>query len=483
MFDSLSRQCITQGKSMLKHLITSLLNLLIGLPLLATLLDGLFILLARLAGVDSHSGSLALSIVAILLAGLALGLMQSKLCPPPAHPVAFWGPVVVLLCASFIGELALLWMANAGFESDLFLRYYEVYPCFSLCLYPFEENSGDPVAMRALIPLMPAMGWLVFMLTIRWRTHRSLRYALALPMVLLLAVVIMLACQFYDRQQRLETEDPAVMLSFPVQERRYKPNNDRWQIHARWPRVGGNSLCDDFIAGLYSTDADYHNVYGDEQSAWQALLAGELDLVVVPPLNKAQREQAAARGMVLQTYPVARDALVFITHRDNPVSQLSQQQIQAIYAGEMVHWPVSNKTIRPYQKAEEEAAQQVMQSRVMQGKTMRRPLETMADEGIVNLVRRRAKYQNYPQSLGYFWRSDVLRADNVDWLKMLAVDGIQPDTQALCHRQYPFVEDVWLVTTATASRETKRLVEAILSAEGQKWIAGQGYIALAGCSH
>lgn len=66
--------------------------------------------------------------------------------------------------------------------------------------------------------------------------------------------------------------------------------------------------------------------------------------------------------------------------------------------------------------------------KTMQGKSLRRAPDAMADEGVVNLIRRRAHYQNRPESLGYFWHSEIMRSNKLKEIEILAVANVQPAT-------------------------------------------------------
>lgn len=493
----MNKGLIIQMRNIYKYIIINLLLLIIGVPLSATLLTFGLILLGHFTGWDSYNNHLAFALISLIGAGILSGALQNKLARLPANIWLALAPVVTLLCASCLVELLLLYAANAEFESDLFLLYHTIYPAFSLCLFPFEEQMGDPVALRAIIPLMPALGWLCFMLTLLWRSRKTFKHTqlvriLLLPAVLFAGVLLLLGSQFYDRQQRLVIEEPAVMVIINRQTDAFAPDS-KWLIYHNWPRVSGDGLFSDFISALYRNlpgdrDAWHFNDTGVNQPDWSRLMMNERDAVFVPPLTKAQREEATSRGIKLYALPVARDELVFVTHPDNPLSQLATQQIQAIYAGEINNWQEVNGAVAkiwPYQSPAqydlETASQQMMQERVMQGKSLRRAPDTMADEGVVNLIRRRAHYQNRPESLGYFWRSEIMRSNKLKEIKILAVDNVQPATARACQTRYPYVSDIWLVTTMPLSPEVKRLIAAITSPQGREWVNRQGYIPFAGC--
>jgi phosphate transport system substrate-binding protein len=56
------------------------------------------------------------------------------------------------------------------------------------------------------------------------------------------------------------------------------------------------------------------------------------------PLQDEEYSKAKSRGFTLEQIPVAIDGIVFFTHRDLPVTQLSINQLQDIFRGKIINW-------------------------------------------------------------------------------------------------------------------------------------------------
>ena len=70
-----------------------------------------------------------------------------------------------------------------------------------------------------------------------------------------------------------------------------------------------------------------------------ALLNGEINLANSSrPIKEEERAQASELGFDIVEFAVARDGLSVIVHPDNPITQLTIDQIGKVYRGEVTNW-------------------------------------------------------------------------------------------------------------------------------------------------
>jgi len=70
-----------------------------------------------------------------------------------------------------------------------------------------------------------------------------------------------------------------------------------------------------------------------------SVLDGTADIGMLSrPLRPDELAAAKARGLELALVEVARDALVVIIHQDNPLREISLQELAAIYTGDVINW-------------------------------------------------------------------------------------------------------------------------------------------------
>jgi phosphate transport system substrate-binding protein len=85
------------------------------------------------------------------------------------------------------------------------------------------------------------------------------------------------------------------------------------------------------------------------------------------PPSPEQRAEAAENGVTFNLTPLGYDAFVFIVHRDNPVDNLTSEQVRAvraIYSGEITSWKSItgvDEEIIAYQRLKNSGSQTILE--------------------------------------------------------------------------------------------------------------------------
>ena len=100
-------------------------------------------------------------------------------------------------------------------------------------------------------------------------------------------------------------------------------------------------------------------------------------------------------------------------------------------------------------------------------------------DGMGGLIHQVADYQNHRNALGYSFRYYVqTMLSNTD-VKLLKINGIEPSRENIANHTYPLADTFFAVTRKGQETEnTKRLIEWILSDQGQRIIEKTGYVRL-----
>jgi phosphate transport system substrate-binding protein len=210
------------------------------------------------------------------------------------------------------------------------------------------------------------------------------------------------------------------------------------------------------------------------------LIKGEADLILVARTPASGEAQAArAAGVELEIAPIAHDAFVFIVNESNVVRDLTGDQLRSVFAGDITDWselggPVAE--IHPYQRNEESGSQELMRRLVMRGRAMvdlpQLVVPTMAAPF----------YAVSSDTLGigysvYYYEANMAPRERV---RLVAVNGVLPDTASIRSKRYPFVSDVYAVILGNqgADSNARWLWHWLLSLEGQAVVAASGYVPL-----
>jgi phosphate transport system substrate-binding protein len=109
-----------------------------------------------------------------------------------------------------------------------------------------------------------------------------------------------------------------------------------------------------------------YNWYGGEVAcnntirAYENLINKTADIIFVAPPSKKQLEEAEKAGVNFRYTPIGKEAFVFFVNSQNPVSDLTIEQLQAIYSSEITNWKElggNDEAIRPFQRNENSGSQ------------------------------------------------------------------------------------------------------------------------------
>lgn len=214
--------------------------------------------------------------------------------------------------------------------------------------------------------------------------------------------------------------------------------------------------------------------------SYRNLMAGERDLVLAAEPEEEVLKQLQEEGHWLYT-PFATDALVFVVNQDNPVDNLTLEQVQKIYTGEITNWKEvggSDLDIVPFQRNQGAGSQTMFEKLVMDGQSpMEAPEAWIPDsmQGLIDAVR---QYDNTPSAIGftvYYYANDMEMAQG---LKVLSIDGVAPSSQTIRDGSYPFLNPYYVAIdqNTPADSPTRILYDWVLGPEGQKLAAMEGYV-------
>ena len=228
-------------------------------------------------------------------------------------------------------------------------------------------------------------------------------------------------------------------------------------------------------------DLDYSNTH----PGYVKLINGEVDLIVVT--EPSEEELALAREKVeLEVIPVVKEGFVFYVNGQNKVDNLSLEQIQKIYTGEITNWSEvggDDEKIIPYQRPTNSGSQTGMLSLVMKDKKIMDPVKNIIEtmEGIIKVV---ASYNDGKNSIGYSYyyyattMYDDIDASVAQGIKLLGVNGVKPTYDTIKDGSYPIQTAYYIVINKNEpeNSNTRKLVDAMLSQRGQNVAKEAGYV-------
>lgn len=215
--------------------------------------------------------------------------------------------------------------------------------------------------------------------------------------------------------------------------------------------------------------------------AYENLINGSVDMIFAGGPSKEQLKQAEQNGVELVLTPIGREAFVFFVNANNPLNNITVEQIQGIYSGKLTQWSELgvNKLgkIRAFQRDEGSGSQTALQNLMGDLPLITPPKEDVV-MGMGGIISQTADYKNYANALGYSFRFYSNEMVGNNQIKLLSVEGKEPTPQNIENGSYPLASSFYAVTRSDASENTQKLLEWLTGPQGQELIKKTGYTPL-----
>ena len=238
--------------------------------------------------------------------------------------------------------------------------------------------------------------------------------------------------------------------------------------------------------GIEQIDPSYLN-YTNNDLAYNKLLNNEVDLLIVSEPSSEQITLARQKGIELEIIPIVKEGFVFYVNTENKVDNLSIEQIQKIYRGEITNWQEVggyDESIVAYQSPANSISQIGMMSLVMKNSNlMDAPRENLVNSNnkIINLV---SNYKNGRNTIGYSYyyyaktMFQTIDKDVASNIKLLSINRVVPNKQSIMNDSYPFTTAYYIVINKAddSNAASRILANYMLSSRGKKIAENAGYI-------
>jgi phosphate transport system substrate-binding protein len=192
-------------------------------------------------------------------------------------------------------------------------------------------------------------------------------------------------------------------------------------------------------------------------------------------------ETMKANGVDPVEFVVARDAIAIIVNLENPIDQLTLQQISDIYSGKYNNWKELGGEDRPIVRLSRETnsgthvyfLEEVLRLGQKGNKTLFAPdtLLLPSSEGIT------AEVRDNPNAIGYDGLGYVIPE-----VKVVGVaeepggEYVYPSAATVSNQTYPIARDLYMYTAGKPQPTEKAYLDWILSAEAQAIVENLGFV-------
>lgn len=229
--------------------------------------------------------------------------------------------------------------------------------------------------------------------------------------------------------------------------------------------------CVTYEGGEFSDDNYYGENFAEDSAmqykntvrGYQAIVDGTTDILFCAGPSEEQKQYAEDKGVELVYVPIGLEGFVFFINENNPVDNLTVEQIRKIYACEYTNWEEvggANRIINPVTRLEGSGSQTTFES-------------FMGDYKIG----RKSPFAITGASIGFSFRYYMDGIVENDAVKMLSLNGVYPSAENIQNGSYPIVAQFYAIYRADNDNENiSVLIDWLLSDEGQTLIEETGYV-------
>ena len=296
----------------------------------------------------------------------------------------------------------------------------------------------------------------------------------------------------YDKSITINTS-PNIKVSeyFPFEEdsKIVKIDSKTLKLKDNLPKIDGAAalfpVYSAFVNAVYpDTVRLYDNEafqYNNTPEGYKLLAEKKTDIFIGVYPSDEQKEYAKECNTTFKYTPIGNEAFVFFVHKDNPVENLTTEQIQGIYSGKITNWKQvggKNEKIEAFQRNKGSGSQSMLERFMGDVPIMDAPKELINDL-MAGIIERVSNYKNRTNSIGFSFRFYVEGIIKNPDIKMVSIDGIKPTGENVKNGSYPVVTPIYAVTYEEQTNENvDKLLDFILSEEGQYIIEETGYVGI-----
>lgn len=228
-----------------------------------------------------------------------------------------------------------------------------------------------------------------------------------------------------------------------------------------------------YIGGEFSDDNYYGENFAEDSAmqykntvrGYKAIVDGTTDILFCAAPSEEQKKYAEEKGVELKYVPIGLEGFVFFVNKNNPIDNLTTDQIRKIYAGEYKNWSDVggvNRVINPVTRLQGSGSQTTFEKFMGNYKIGKKSLLSV-----------------FGGSIGFSFRYYMDGIVGNDAVKMLSLNGIYPSAENIQNQTYPIVAQFYAIYRADDDNNNiPVLIDWLLSDEGQDLIEQTGYVRL-----
>ena len=299
-------------------------------------------------------------------------------------------------------------------------------------------------------------------------------------------------------QQNATRYDVADMLNTIANQCQVYPSKaaEEYDFDKEMPVIDGSTSTYPFTNSVYSL---FHNgvnhpskprKHSKSHESYKRLINGEIDMMFasVYPASDILK-YAQEKGVELELIPIAYDAMVFFTNKENSIEGITKKQISDIYVNNAyLGWDEiggPDAFLYPYCRNNDSGSHAQMERHFLNGNEIhskiREETTSMAMASVLTDVIDAKTTEPTGYALGYsiyyYYHNADAVLDTKRHLKLLAIDGVYPTEESIADGSYPLSDHTYIVIRkdTPANSPARKMAEFMLTDLGQTFVQSAGF--------
>lgn len=259
-----------------------------------------------------------------------------------------------------------------------------------------------------------------------------------------------------------------------------------------YPKMGGSLAClplgEAVTATVLNTTRDDANTLisfaGSTTDNYKWILDGTFDILLAYEPSEEAKALIEADERGLEMTAIGADGLVFIGNKNNPVTNLTFDDVCKIYSGEMTNWKDiggKDEEIIAFQRNKDSGSQTLFDKLINLGdKLTDAPTDRMVGS-MIGLLEAVADYKGSEGALGYtvYYYLTNMESDTLNTAKIFDYEGVTPSNETISSGEYKLSNDFYVVIRKDAPENSPEriLYNWICSQQGKELIVKENYAA------
>lgn len=259
-----------------------------------------------------------------------------------------------------------------------------------------------------------------------------------------------------------------------------------------YPKMGGSLAClplgEAVTATVLGIDRETANgmisFAGSTTDNYAWLLDGTFDIILAYEPSEEAWKLINDDKVGVEMTAIGADGLVFIGSKDNPVTNLTREDVEKIYSGTLTDWSElggKKEEIIPFQRNKTSGSQTLFDKLINLGDKLVEPPKEYRVETMIGLLEAVADYKGSSGALGYtvYYYLTNMEAGTLDTAKIFDFEGVTPSNETIASGEYALSNDFYVVIRKDAAADSPErvLYNWICSAQGKQLIERENYAA------